>query len=240
MKPLAVSCRNITKSFPSGGEMIPVIRGVNLEVMSGEFLMLVGPSGCGKTTLISMLAGILSYDGGECEVLSENYRMMSKREILDFRARNIGFIFQQFHLLPSLNVLENTIIPLIINKVNRAEAQEKGIAILKEVGLGDKIFMMPNQLSGGQQQRVAIARALVHAPKLLVCDEPTSALDHDTGMKIMEVMKHMQQKLGTTLLVVSHDNRIYHYASRIAHMDDGVITHIETQNTIESKPSYQG
>lgn len=112
--------------------------------------------------------------------------------------------------------------------------------MLAEVGLGDKANAYPNLLSGGQQQRVAIARALVHDPKLLVCDEPTSALDHDTGMKIMDVMKHMQKKLGTTVIVVSHDNRIYHYADRIAHMDDGVITHIEEHPPTETKATSHG
>jgi putative ABC transport system ATP-binding protein len=228
IKSLAISCHTITKSFTSGGEVIPVIRGASLEVPRGEFMMLVGPSGCGKTTLISILAGILHYDSGQCHVLGNDFAKLSNRAMLDFRAREIGFIFQQFHLLPSLTVAENVSIPLIINQVDANTANAKAREMLHEVGLGDKANYRPNQLSGGQQQRVAIARALVHEPKLVVCDEPTSALDHDTGMKIMDVIKHMQQKRGTTVLVVSHDNRIFHYADRIAHMDDGAITHIET------------
>lgn len=226
----AVICKNITKSFPAGDDIITVIRGVNLEVKKGEFFMLVGPSGCGKTTLISIIAGILHYDGGMCDILGHNYANMRGSQILDFRAKNIGFIFQSFHLLPTLTVAENVSIPLIINKVDRAEAMQRANNMLTEVGLAGRGDAMPSHLSGGQQQRVAIARALVHEPKILVCDEPTSALDHDTGMKIMDVMKHMQQKLGTTLIVVSHDNRIFGYADRIAHMDDGTITHIETKN----------
>jgi len=226
----AVICRNVIKSFPAGDDIIPVIRGVDLEVQKGEFFMLVGPSGCGKTTLISIIAGILHYDSGMCDILGHNYANMRSTQILDFRAKNIGFIFQSFHLLPTLTVAENVSIPLIINKVDRVEAMQRARNMLAEVGLGDRADAMPNHLSGGQQQRVAIARALVHEPKILVCDEPTSALDHDTGMKIMDVMKKMQQKLGTTLIVVSHDNRIFEYADRIAHMDDGTITHIETKN----------
>jgi len=226
----AVICRNVTKSFAAGGDVIPVIRGAELEIEKGEFFMLVGPSGCGKTTLISIIAGILYYDGGECNVLGENYANMNATQILDFRAKNIGFIFQSFHLIPTLTVAENVSIPLVINKIGHEEALARARRMLAEVGLADKADSFPNQLSGGQQQRVAIARALVHEPNLLVCDEPTSALDHDTGMKIMDVMKNLQKKLGTTLIVVTHDNRVFQYADRIAHMDDGMITNIEVNN----------
>lgn len=226
----AILCQNVTKSFRAGGEDVPVIRGANLEVGAGEFFMLVGPSGCGKTTLISIIAGILHFDDGDCTILGENYSAMNAEQLLDFRAKNIGFIFQSFHLIPTLSIAENVAIPLIINKFPRVDAIKKATAMLDEVGIGDRASAMPNQLSGGQQQRVAIARALVHEPALLICDEPTSALDHDTGMKIMDVMKAMQKKQGTTLVVVTHDNRVFHYADRIAHMDDGTITHIETNS----------
>ncbi len=225
----AVICRNVIKNFTAGGDIINVIRGAQLEIEKGEFFMLVGPSGCGKTTLISIIAGILQYDGGECEVMGNNYTRMKPAEILDFRAKNIGFIFQSFHLIPTLTVAENVSIPLIINKANRGIAMERAKLMLAEVGLSDKVDLFPNQLSGGQQQRVAIARALVHEPKLLVCDEPTSSLDHHTGMKIMDIMKLMQKKLGTTLIVVSHDERIFNYADRIAHMDDGMIVKVESK-----------
>lgn len=227
---LAISCHNIIKNFPAGDSIINVIRNANLDVEKGEFFMLVGPSGCGKTTLISIIAGILHYDSGDCKILGANYSAMNSREILDFRAQNIGFIFQSFQLIPTLTVAENVAIPLIINKVSREESLSRANDMLAEVGLADRGQSMPNQLSGGQQQRIAIARALVHQPKLLVCDEPTSALDHDTGMKIMDVMKKMQQKLGTTLIVVTHDSRIFPYADRIAHMDDGMIIDIQNNN----------
>lgn len=230
----AVTCHNLIKDFAAGGGIIKVIRGVELEVKKGEFFMLVGPSGCGKTTLISIIAGILKYDDGSCAVLGGNYAEMNNTEILDFRAKNIGFIFQSFHLIPTLTVAENVSIPLIINKVEREKAINRARYMLTEVGLGDRADAMPNQLSGGQQQRVAIARALVHEPALLVCDEPTSSLDHHTGMKIMDTMKAMQKKLGTTLIVVSHDERIFNYADRIAHMDDGKIISIETKNMEKS------
>lgn len=230
----AVRCHDLIKNFSAGDDIIKVIRRVELEVKKGEFFMLVGPSGCGKTTLISIIAGILKYDNGICEVLGNNYANMSNTEVIDFRAKNIGFIFQAFHLIPTLTVAENVSIPLIINKEEREKAMNRARDMLTEVGLGDRVDAYPNQLSGGQQQRVAIARALVHEPALLVCDEPTSSLDHHTGMKIMDTMKDMQKKLGTTLIVVSHDERIFGYADRIAHMDDGKITNIEIKNMEKS------
>lgn len=224
-----VRCQRIVKSFSSGHERLVVIREATLEVQPRELLMLVGPSGCGKTTLISIIAGILSYDSGECEVLGQNYKHMSARDMLDFRAQNIGFIFQSFHLLPSLNAMENVAIPLIINRTPTHIAHAKAREMLAEVGLKDRMQSMPSQLSGGEQQRVAIARGLVHEPKLLICDEPTSALDHHTGEKIMQTIRKLQQTIHTSVLIVTHDPRVYQYADRIAYMDDGHIEKIESQ-----------
>ena len=232
---IAVSCQGVRKAFRTGSEAVIALRDINMEINAGEFFMLVGPSGCGKTTLISVIAGILTRDSGKCEVFGEDYGQMKKRELLDFRARNIGFIFQSFHLLPSLTIAENIAVPLIITGVERHRAVREARDMLAEVGLGDRYKAMPEQLSGGQQQRVAIARALVHSPRLLVCDEPTSALDHDTGMKIMELMKRLNRERGTTLVVVTHDNRIFHYASRMANMDDGSIVNITTPTHNELK-----
>ncbi|NBX02731.1 MAG: ABC transporter ATP-binding protein [Alphaproteobacteria bacterium] len=224
----AVACKGLTKTFGEKGNEVIALRSLDLEIDAGEFFMLVGPSGCGKTTLISIIAGILSRDSGQCHVLGHDYTQMSSRELLDFRAKNIGFIFQSFNLLPSLTIAENVAVPLIIGGMERHKAVEKAKEMLGEVGLGDRWKAKPNLLSGGQQQRVAIARGLVHSPKLLVCDEPTSALDHETGVKIMDLMKRLNKERGTTLVVVTHDNRIFHYAGRIAHMDDGHITSITT------------
>jgi len=217
----AVRCRQVVKRFGSAGNEVYALRGIELDIIAGEFMMLVGPSGCGKTTLISVIAGILAADEGSCEVLGQAYAHMSGNKKMDFRAKNIGFVFQQFNLLPSLNIAENVAIPLIINGENRLSAVDKASSMLEEVGLGDRALSKPNLLSGGQQQRVAIARALVHNPKILLCDEPTSALDHTTGMKILEMMRSLSARHGTTLIVVTHDNRIFKYADRIAHMDDG-------------------
>lgn len=227
---VAVSCRGVTKGFGTKNNEVMALRGVDVDINAGEFFMLVGPSGCGKTTLISIMAGILSHDVGSCQVLGENYETMSSRQKLDFRARNIGFIFQSFHLLPSLTIAQNVAVPLIITGTERHKAVEAACTMLDDVGLSGRYDAMPGQLSGGQQQRVAVARALVHRPALLVCDEPTSALDHETGIKIMELMQRLNHERGTTLVIVTHDNRIFHYAHRIAHMDDGRIDRVVDQS----------
>lgn len=189
--------------------------------------MLVGPSGCGKTTLLSVIAGILGRDGGRCAVFGTDAEDLRPRERLDFRAQTLGFIFQQFHLLPSLTIADNVAIPMIINSLPRAKALAAARDLLDRVGLGGRTTEQPGALSGGEQQRVAIARALAHGPRLVVCDEPTSALDHETGHKVMALMRRIVAGRGTTLLIVTHDSRIFPFADRIARMDDGQILGVE-------------
>jgi putative ABC transport system ATP-binding protein len=225
----AVTCAGVTKTYLAGTTQVIALRGVDLEVRMGELLMLVGPSGCGKTTLISVMAGILDHDEGECLVFNKDLRAMGQRRKTRYRGSNIGFVFQAYNLLPTLTTLENASVPLLINGVTRAEAHEKAGRILDQVGLRDKLKSLPAQLSGGQQQRVAIARALVHDPKLIVCDEPTSALDADTGRMVMEVLRGTALSADRALIIVTHDNRIFNFADRIARMDDGRITLVESQ-----------
>jgi putative ABC transport system ATP-binding protein len=225
---IAISCQHVTKSFGEGAEKVTALQGIDMEVPQGELYMLVGPSGCGKTTLISIIAGILDQDGGECLLFGKNIKALGAHERIDFRAKNIGFVFQAFNLLPTLTAAENVAVPLIINGMARKEAVAKASEILATVGLGDRVIALPSQLSGGQQQRVAIARALVHNPKIIVCDEPTSSLDHKTGLKVLELMRNVALGGGRTLIVVTHDNRIYSFADRIAQMDDGKITKVVT------------
>jgi putative ABC transport system ATP-binding protein len=220
---VTVHCRNIVKTYGTGAAKVTALRGIDLDVYKGELLMLVGPSGCGKTTLISVVAGILDQDSGDCRVLGENLLAMGQRKKTAFRGENVGFVFQAFNLLPTLSAAENAAVPLLINGMNRKTALEKSRAMLERVGLGDRGHSLPSQLSGGQQQRVAIARALVHDPKLIVCDEPTSALDHETGHKVMEMLREVALGEGRSLVIVTHDARIFDFADRIAHMDDGRI-----------------
>lgn len=218
-----IHCSNITKTFNSGEAAVKALQGVTLDVYENELLMLVGPSGCGKTTFVSVITALLDFESGVCEVLGKDITKMSDEEKTAFRGENIGFVFQAFNLLPSLNSLENTALPLTIAGINREKALKAAQEILIAVGLEDKLYLKPSDLSGGQQQRVAIARALVHQPKLIICDEPTSSLDHKSGQVVMELLRKITKEKGATTIVVTHDNRIYQYADRIAHMEDGKI-----------------
>ncbi len=224
----AIRCRNLTKTYGKGDAAVRALRGVDIDVLQGELLMLVGPSGCGKTTLISVMAGVLDRDGGECTVLGEDLDAIGPSRRTAFRAKNIGFVFQSFNLIPTLTIAENVAVPLLINNVPRAKAVKMAGEMLELVGLGTRVNNVPTKLSGGQQQRVAIARALVHRPKIIVCDEPTSALDHVTGQKVMELLRSIASSNDLSLVVVTHDQRIFEFADRIAEMDDGRIIKIGT------------
>jgi putative ABC transport system ATP-binding protein len=216
----------VTKTYGSGAESVAALRGIDLEVRTGELLMLVGPSGCGKTTLISVMAGILDQDEGECRVFDRDWSSLSSRQKSDFRGRSVGFVFQAFNLLPALTAAENVAVPLLIQGVRRSEAVERARAVLERVGIGDRWKALPAQLSGGQQQRVAIARALVHGPNLIVCDEPTSSLDQETGHKVMEILREIALAPDRALVIVTHDARVFEFADRIAKMNDGRIEQI--------------
>jgi putative ABC transport system ATP-binding protein len=226
---LAVVCRGVTKEFGAGDTRVQALGGVDLEVETGAMTLLVGPSGCGKTTLISIVAGLLDPTAGEISVLGRELHRMPRRSLVDFRGRNIGFVFQQYNLLPALTAAENAAIPLLVAGLSRANAVQKATEILEQVGLGSRVHAFPSQLSGGQQQRVAIARALVHDPKLLVCDEPTAALDAHSGQTVMELFRRVAVQPDRAVIVVTHDNRIFNFADRIIHMNDGRIDRIESQ-----------
>ena len=222
-----VTCHGLTKQYGSGGARVMALRGIELEALAGELLMLMGPSGCGKTTLISIIAGVLDQDRGDCTVLGENLGELTPDAKARFRRGAIGFVFQAFNLVPQLSAAENVMIPLLLNGAARAKALDRAREAIAQVGLADRADASPAQLSGGQQQRIAIARALVHDPKLIVCDEPTSALDHATGQSVLELLRGLAKRDGRTLIVVTHDQRIVAFADRIATMDDGRITKVE-------------
>ena len=224
MNNIAVLCRGVTKTYGSGNTQVHALRGVDLEVKPGEFMMLVGPSGSGKTTLISIIAGVLDADGGECLVFDHDFKRMNRHEKTRYRGQSVGFVFQMFNLIPTLSAAENVAVPLLIHGTKRRVAIDRAREILDQVGLGDRTYSLPAELSGGQQQRVAIARAIVHNPKLIVCDEPTSALDHETGHKVMEMLREVATGADRALIVVTHDARIFEFADRIAKMDDGQVT----------------
>jgi putative ABC transport system ATP-binding protein len=224
----AVRCRSITKDFGSGDNKTLVLRGIDAEIAFGEMTLLVGPSGCGKTTLISVIAGLLDPSAGELNVLGRDMRSLRGGAAVEFRRANLGFAFQQYNLLPALTGAENAAVPLLAAGMKRKQAIEKSSELLTELGLGHRLNTLPSKLSGGQQQRVAIARALVHEPRLVICDEPTSALDHESGHAVMELLQRIAVRPGRAVIVVTHDSRVYEFADRIAHMDDGRITHVTT------------
>ena len=226
MNNIAVQCKGVAKTYGSGDTQVRALRGIDLEVKTGELMMLVGPSGSGKTTLISIIAGVLERDEGKCMVFGHDFKNMNHREKALFRGQNIGFVFQMFNLIPTLSAAENIAAPLLINGVKRHDALERAREVLSRVGMGDRTRSLPSELSGGQQQRVAIARAIVHNPKFIVCDEPTSALDHETGHKVMELLHDVVVCVDRALVVVTHDSRIFEFAHRIARMDDGHIISI--------------
>ena len=193
--------RNIRKEF---GEFVAV-DDLNLTIPKGSFFALLGPSGCGKTTLISVVAGILDQDNGSCELFGENLQDMSSKDKLNFRARNIGFVFQSFQLIDHLTALENVQLPLELAGMPRAEAAAKAQVWLEKVGLSERLKHRPKTLSGGEQQRVALARAFVTEPDILFADEPTGSLDEQNGQKIIELLFQLNQELGSTLILVTHD-----------------------------------
>jgi putative ABC transport system ATP-binding protein len=229
----AVLLRGVTKTYGTGTAAVTALRGVDLEVRAGELLMLVGPSGCGKTTLLSVVAGILDQDGGECLVFGENLNGMRDHDRVLYRGRNIGFVFQAFNLIPTLNAAENVAVPLLILGTPRREAIRQATEALQRVGIGDRGHSLPAELSGGQQQRVAIARSLVHRPRLIVCDEPTSALDHQTGHKVLELLREVALADGRSMIIVTHDARIFSFADRIAKMDDGRVVEVVTPSELK-------
>jgi putative ABC transport system ATP-binding protein len=233
---LVVDVRGVEKHFGTGAERIHALKNVNLEAYAGEILMLVGPSGCGKTTLLSAIAGTLTVENGSIDVFGKRLTSMSGGALTKFRAAHIGFIFQQFNLIPTLSIAENVGIPLLIQGRGHGEAIRRARATLEAVGLGPRWREFPNKLSGGQQQRVAIARALVHEPPLVICDEPTAALDAQNGEIVLELFRNVARSPDRAVIIVTHDNRIFSYADRIARMDDGEI--IEEKKQVHHEPPH--
>lgn len=221
-----IICRGIAKSYGDTENPIKALKDINLVVYKGEMTFLVGPSGCGKTTLLSIMGTILCQDQGELFILGSSVAKMNEHDITMLRRRHFGFIFQSFYLIPSMSVLENVSIPLIIKGINRNEALESAFSMLIRIGMSHRAHAAPKQLSNGQQQRVAIARALVHNPDVVICDEPTSALDQIAGFTAMQLLRDIALDENRGVIIVTHDKRMYRFADRIAKMNDGVIQSI--------------
>jgi len=225
---IAVRTNDLGKTYGKGEGMVHALKGVNFEALCGELLMIVGPSGCGKTTLLSVICGTLGHDTGSVVVFGQDLEALSPGKLTAFRGKNVGFVFQQFNLIPTWTALDNVTVPLLLNGATQIEARAAAAELLREVGLAEKLDVLPTQLSGGQQQRVAIARALVHRPRLLICDEPTAALDAASGRKVLELIRERVCSPERCVIVVTHDSRIFPFADRIAEMEDGQVKAIHT------------
>lgn len=217
-----IKCTNISKTYIGDGVTTHAVKNIHLSFKKGEFTSIIGPSGSGKSTLLSLIGTLDKPSEGQILYDNKDIMKQSKRKIADFRFEEIGFIFQQFHLLPTLTALENVLTPLFGRKVNYSK-QERAKEVLEQVGLIDKLNALPSQLSGGQQQRVAIARAIVHKPSWLLADEPTGNLDTETGNKIFELLKQLNEEEGCSVLYVTHDPTLAQKANRIISMQDGII-----------------
>ena len=218
-----VEIRNLFKSYRRGNQVIPVLNDISLGIDEGEFLALMGPSGSGKTTILNLIAGIDRADSGTIRVGGIDITSLSETELAQWRAANVGFIFQFYNLIPVLTAYENVELPLLLSNLSRKERQEHVMTALRLVNLEDRMDHYPGQLSGGQQQRVAIARAVVTDPAILVADEPTGDLDRVTAFEILEVMERLVHELGKTIIMVTHDQRAAHKAHLLMHLDKGVL-----------------
>lgn len=217
-----ISLKGVRKKFPFGEREIEVLKGVDLDIARGEFVVLIGVSGSGKTTLLNILGLLDRKTEGHYLFMGEDVDSLSDEILARMRNRHIGFVFQQFFLLPYLNALENVLIPIIYSDKNLKNPREKAKELLVRFGLKDRMFSKPSQLSGGEQQRVAIARALINDPDLILADEPTGALDSKTGAEIMELFRVLNEE-GKTIIVVTHDPKVQSFGKRVLRIEDGVI-----------------
>ncbi len=227
MTGLAISAQHLTKTFGEGEARTVAVDDVSLDIPLGQMLYIVGPSGSGKTTLLSMISGILRPDGGRVLVKGVDVWAMSASDDAKFRLHNIGFVFQDFHLFPRLTTAENVAIPLVLRGVAWGAALKVAATYLDIVGLKNRTEIQPVKLSGGEQQRVAIARAIVTQPDILILDEPTASLDGDTGRNIVSFVRTDLLSPTRAIVIVTHDARIYEFASSILHMEDGKLTRRE-------------
>jgi putative ABC transport system ATP-binding protein len=222
-KAAIVEIRNLTKSYRRGNQILPVLTDISLDIGEGEFLALMGPSGSGKTTLLNLIAGIDRADSGLIKIGGTDITSLSETELAQWRAANVGFIFQFYNLIPVLTAFENVELPLLLTRLSKNERRDHVETALSAVNLSDRVEHYPGQLSGGQQQRVAIARAVVTDPTILVADEPTGDLDRVSAEEILELMARLVNELGKTIIMVTHDPRAAKKAHIIQYLDKGIL-----------------
>jgi len=218
-----VQVRNVDKVFRRDSEEITVFKGLAIDIAEGEFLALMGPSGSGKTTLLNMLAGLDQPTTGSIEIAGENIAAMKRRRLAEWRATNVGFIFQLYNLIPVLTALQNVELPLLLTRLSRRERRERAVTALRIVGLEDRSDHFPRQLSGGQEQRTGIARAIVTDPRLILADEPTGDLDAKAAAEILDLLQRLNRDFGKTVIMVTHDPNAAERAGRTLHLEKGVL-----------------
>ena len=221
MSEILVDVKNLSKEYKRGGETLVVLDNLNLEIPKQDYLALMGPSGSGKSTLLNLIGGLDTPSNGSVSINGERIDKMNSRQLSNWRASNVGFIFQFYNLLPVLSAQKNIELPLLLTKLSSLQRKKHVETALSIVGLSDRASHKPNELSGGQQQRVAIARALVSDPDILVCDEPTGDLDRDTATEILNLLKSLNEDHGKTILMVTHDPAAAESAKRSLHLDKG-------------------
>ncbi len=218
-----IRIRGLSKGYRRGGQVIPVLLDLDMDVAAGEFVALMGPSGSGKSTLLNLIAGIDKPSSGTIEIGGVDIAELSEGELADWRAANVGFVFQFYNLLPVLSAQDNVELPLLLTGLSSRQRAERARLVLGLVGLADRADHYPNELSGGQQQRVAIARALVSDPLLIVADEPTGDLDRVTGEEILGLLEQLVVEMGKTIVMVTHDPKAAAHARRLVHLEKGVL-----------------
>ncbi len=216
-----VEIKHLVKSYTRGGQIVPVLQDITLDIAEGDFISLMGPSGSGKSTLLNLIAGIDKPDSGILKIAGEDITKLSEGELADWRASNIGFIFQFYNLMPVLNAFENVELPLLLTNLSKSQRRERVEMTLGMVGLSDRMDHNPNELSGGQQQRVAIARAIVTDPTILVCDEPTGDLDRQSATDVLSMLKTLNSEMRKTIIMVTHDAHAAEAARRMVHLEKG-------------------
>jgi putative ABC transport system ATP-binding protein len=222
-----VSIRNLRKTYQRGPEKVEVLHGIDLDIPKGDFVALMGPSGSGKTTLLNLIGGLDSPSGGEIQVEGQRIDTLSGGQLSQWRSHNVGFVFQFYNLMPTLNAQKNVELPLLLTKLSSAQRKRNAEIALQLVGLADRGKHRPNELSGGQQQRVAIARAIVSDPTLLICDEPTGDLDRQSAEEILALLQSLNRDHGKTIIMVTHDPKAADHAQRTIHLDKGTLVERE-------------
>lgn len=236
---VAIKLKDVSKSYQRGDQILPVLTHIDIEVEQGDFLALMGPSGSGKSTLLNLIAGIDRPSGGHVLVQGVDISTLGEGDLARWRAANVGFIFQFYNLMPVLTALENVELPLMLTNLSRSQRRAHAEAALKMVNLSDRVEHYPNELSGGQQQRVAIARALVSDPTIIVADEPTGDLDRQSAEDVLELLQQLNEQLGKTIIMVTHDQRAADAARAIMHLDKGELSKLDRQKSVPKKENAE-